>query len=429
VDCWFILDALLLAPLDRFALRRRIRAMLVAVAVTGGAAGCSPSGVCPDPADGSEVLEASVDSSTTSAQSFNVPSGPATTIPLTGCAGPGYAATFTVGSQPFQLTLDTGSGTVAVAAGSCSNCGVSPTYTPGASAVDQHASVTDSYLMGSWQGDVVTDSVQLAGTGSVTMNIAAIASQSGFFSDAGCGLGAVPFAPQGIAGLGPPGLARPGTDAFVTKLRQVGAAANVMAFEFCGQGGQLMMGAVDPVAAALTGPAVYTPMTSSQYYGVTLDDLRVGGTSLGFGAADFGVVAVDTGTSVLALPGPVFDALASNIEGMAAFVTAFGGQSHWLGTTACLESSFTAAELDAMLPPLTLAFPGADAGAFAVTLNATASYLVPTSSNGATFYCSGVVQNPNASGSILGTSIMAAELVIFDLDTNAIGFAPQTFCE
>jgi hypothetical protein len=400
--------------------------MLVAAAAAGGGAACTPSGVCPDPVDGADVPETSVDASALSEQSFNVPTGPATTIPLTGCAGPGYAAAFAVGSQTFQLTLDTGSGTLAVASSSCSDCGVSPTYTPGAGAVDQHMPVSDSYLLGSWQGDIVTDSVQLAGTGAVTMNLAAITSQTGFFMATGCG--AQSFAPEGIVGLGPSALARTGTDAFVTKLKQVGAAANVMAFEFCAQGGQLMMGAVDPVGAALSGPAVYTPMTASQYYSVALDDLQVGGVSLGFSATDFGVVAVDTGTSVLALPEPIFSALTSKIEGLPAFAAAFDGQTQWLGTTTCVQSSFTASELDAMLPELTLAFPGANAAAAAVTLKATASYLPATPSNGTTFYCSGVAQNPATSGTILGTSIMRAQMAIFDLDASTIGFAPQTFC-
>ena len=189
-----------------------------------------------------------------------------------------------------------------------------------------------------------------------------------------------------------------------------------------------MMGAVDPVGAALSGPAVYTPMTASQYYSVALDDLQVGGVSLGFSATDFGVVAVDTGTSVLALPEPIFSALTSKIEGLPAFAAAFDGQTQWLGTTTCVQSSFTASELDAMLPELTLAFPGANAAAAAVTLKATASYLPATPSNGTTFYCSGVAQNPATSGTILGTSIMRAQMAIFDLDASTIGFAPQTFC-
>src|SRR5208283_3303952 len=143
------------------------------------------------------------------------------------------------------------------------------------------------------------------GVGAATKNIAAIGTQTGFFTDSGCGLGSVPFAPQGIVGFGPPDLARPHTNAFVTELNVAGASAGVFAFEFCSLGGQLMVGGIDPIAAALTGPAVYTPMMNAaadvgdaggSYYSIAINDLQLGGTSLGFGAATFGVTAVDTGT-------------------------------------------------------------------------------------------------------------------------------------
>jgi hypothetical protein len=336
-----------------------------------------------------------------------------------------------VGSQTFQLTIDTGSGTLAVASSACTSCTVSPEYTPGAGAVDDGRQVSDPYLAGSWQGEVYTDSVQLGTSAPVTMNLVAIDSQNAFFSGAGCGLGTVPFAPEGIAGFGPSGLAVPGTDAFVTKLTTqagAGAAPGAFALEVCPQGGQLMIGGVDPTVAALTGPAVYTPMTMSSYYDVVLDDLRFGGASLGFGPSDFGPVAVDTGTSVLALPSAVFQALVSAIEGSPAFATAFGGKMGWLGTTTCVTSTLSPAEMDSQLPALTLAFPAGDGGMSVVTRQATQSYLPPTLSKGSTFYCSGIFANPLGTGTILGTSAMLGQMVIFDLAGSRVGFAPQAFC-
>jgi len=404
--------------------RSRTRATFVAgLAVTCGLSACSPSGVCPGADDGGDAPgEGGLEDG-----SWNVPPGPLTTIPLTGCGGPGYAATFSVGSEAFQLTLDTGSGTLAVASSTCSGCGVSPVYTPAASATDDQQSAMDSYAKGSWQGEIYTDSVQLVGTATVTMKLVAIDSESGFFSDAGCGLGTVPFAPQGIVGLGPAGLAQPNTDAFVTKLSAAGAAGGVLAFELCSSGGQLMVGGVDPVAAVLRGPAVYTPMTSSQYYSVALDDLALGDASLGFGATDFGQTTVDTGTSVMALPSAVFDALSAQVEGSAAFTAAFGSQSNWLGTTTCLSSFLSRDQLDAQLPTLTLTFPAPNGGTSTVTMTATRSYLAPTTSDGVMYYCSGVISTP-VTGTILGSSIMLGQMVIFDLDVNQIGFAPQAYC-
>ena len=399
---------------------------MILVAIAGMTSGCPGSVPCSDPVDGTD---AAPDASAPESGTFDVPIGPVTTIPLTGCGGPGYAASVAVGSQTFQLTIDTGSATLAVASSACQGCGVSPVYAPGSSAIDDDTAASDSYLQGSWQGEVYTDSVELAGTGPVTMKLAAIQSQNDFFTSSGCALGTVPFAPQGIIGFGPRDLAVAGTDAFISKLNQAGAARNVFAFEFCALGGQLMIGDVDPAAAALSGPAVYTPMTSSRYFGVTLNDLQLSGASLGFGPTDFGTTVVDTGTSVLALPSAVFMALTSQVEKIPAFRTAFGDETTWMAPTTCLSSASSTADLDAQLPHLTLVFPAPGGGTSEVTLKATQSYLPVTMSNGTAYYCSGVIANPNpASGTIIGTSVMRGQLAIFDLDTNEIGFAPQTFC-
>jgi hypothetical protein len=360
---------------------------------------------------------------------FEVPSGPALTVPLTGCGGPGYAAPFAVGGQTFQLTVDTGSGTLAVASGACASCGVSPAYTPGPSAMDEQKTTSDAYVMGSWQGEVYSDSVTLgATTAQTTMAIAAIDTQTAFFDRSGCGLGTVPFAPQGIVGFGRPALAVTGTDAFVAKATQAAGIPDVFAVELCPQGGQLMLGGVDPVAGALSGPAQYTPMLGASYYQVTVDDLLLGGTSLGYGASDFGAAAIDTGTSVLSLPAPIFQALAAAVEGAPAFSSAFSGMTGWLGTTTCLTSSLDASALDAQLPALTLVFPMTGGGTTTVALPATRSYLTPTVSNGMTYYCSGILQNPLGTGTVIGTSVMLGQMIIFDVDGARIGFAPQAMC-
>lgn len=398
---------------------------LVLAALALAATGCGPSSTDSGPASDAGDAGGGLGDG-----SFNVPPGPATTIPLAGCAGPGYAADFTIGSQTFQLSIDTGSGTLAVASNACASCGVTPEYTPGPGAQDQHAQAFDTYLQGSWQGEIVLDSTELVGTGmAVPLKLAAIDTQSAFFNSGGCGLGTVPFEPQGIAGFGPADLAIAGTDAFFPALTQAGAVRSIFAVEFCPQGGQLMIGGVDPVKGALSGAAVYTPLTIAPYYDVALDDLQLSGTSLGFHAADFGATAVDTGTSVIALPPAIFRAMTSSIEGNAAFTTAFGGKKGWFGTTMCFTSSLTTAELDARLPSLTLAFPGVDGGTSALTLSPTESYLPATPSGGTTYYCSGLLENDGTTGTVLGTAAMLGHMVIFDLIDDTIGFAPQRSCQ
>jgi hypothetical protein len=389
-------------------------------------AGCSPH------SSGASCAVGSTDAGAGPAAydgSYEVPLGPTYTAVLSGCGGPGYAAPFQLGGQTYQLTIDTGSGTLAVASSTCTNCGVTPGYVPGPAATDDMQQVSDMYVGGSWQGEAYTESVQIGSVVPVNMKIASIQSQMGFIDQKGCGLGTVPFAPQGIVGFGPADLAVAGTDAFVTKAIAAGGFPYFFAIEVCPQGGQLMLGGVDPAIAGLTGPAVYTPMTMSSYYNVVLNDLRFGGSSLNFGTSAFGDVAVDTGTSVLALPPAAFQALVSAIEGNTAYSTAFDNKRGWLGTTTCVTSSLTPAQMDAQLPALTFEFPSMDGvGMTELTLKATQSYLPPTVSQGSTFYCSGIYSNPLGSGTILGTSVMLSQMVVFDLAGSRIGFAPQAYC-
>jgi hypothetical protein len=411
----------------------RTCAMLVAVllVVGSGDLGCSSS---PGSDSGGDAGDAAADAAVPYDGPFNVPDGHPTTVQLSGCGGPGYAANFAIGSGTFQLTVDTGSGTLAVASNACTNCDVSKVFTPGTGAVDQDAQTSDNYQKGSWTGEVYSDSVKLVGQGTaVKMDFAAIDSQTAFFMDAGCAFGAMPFAPQGIVGFGPSGLAKQGTQDFLTKLTATGAVPDIFAVELCSSGGQLMVGGVDPAKGALSGPVVYTPLTSSSYYTVSLTDLQLSGVSLGYGESDFGTTAVDTGTSVLALPPAVFMSLVSKLESNATFATAFpvDGGTTWLGTTDCFSSpSFSRTQLDSELPAMTLSFPGTGGGSSSLTLKATDSYLTPTVSSGTTYYCSGIYENTTATeaSTILGTSVMSGHLVLFDVANSRLGFAPQTFC-
>ena len=137
---------------------------MVALAALALPAGCSASGQCEGSATAlSGVGDGGGDASAVDAAAFNLPPGAASLVPLTGCGGPGYAARFVLGSDVFDLTIDTGSGTVAVASTACTTCDVTPEYTPGASAQDEGRRVSDQYLMGSWQGEVYTDSVRVDG--------------------------------------------------------------------------------------------------------------------------------------------------------------------------------------------------------------------------------------------------------------------------
>jgi hypothetical protein len=364
-----------------------------------------------------------------------------TTIPLTGCPSLGYAASFAIGGQPFDLIVDTGSGDLAVASNACPTCGdVTPVYTPGASAMDQGRQVTSQYGIGTWTGELFSDQVSLTAAAlSTSMKFVAIQSQSQFFpppppppSTPGCEFGTVPFAPQGIAGFGPSTLATPRADVFMSRLVAQGLVPNVFAVELCPVGGQLWIGGFDTQAAATTDVPSYTPMTDSGFYSLTLNDLQLGGQSLGFGAADFGTTIVDTGTTSLALQPAMLAALTQSIAANSVFQTSFqGATGNWLTTNNCYKavSPLSATELDAMLPGVTLVMPGVAGGTIAIELTATESYLAPSLDGTTTYYCSGVLANTaKMASTILGVAAMSAHLIIFDAGAMRIGFAPQSHC-
>jgi hypothetical protein len=155
----------------RRIMRHRVTG-LVAVALWLG--GCSSSG-------GSDSVEGSSDSAQDGASHASATggggggiaeaardAGALITIPLTVCNPNVYSAEMTIGgTQQFQLLLDTGSTTLAVAAIGCTSCvhaGVSGLYQPGPTAADQNTPVTAMYgttpsTASGWKGEVFKDTV------------------------------------------------------------------------------------------------------------------------------------------------------------------------------------------------------------------------------------------------------------------------------
>ena len=309
-------------------------------------------------------------------------------IDLLGCPQAGYAGTFAVGGNPFALVVDTGSAELGVASASCSNCGVSPTYTPSASAVDQDASVSISYVSGSgWSGDVVRDSFGAPSPSTVTAPTKLVAidsSSGGFFTNGGCGFGTVPFAYQGIAGFGPASLAEPGTDEPMSALANAGTP-DVFSFALCDGKGALWLGGAPSGATPKWTPL----LDADNYYGIAVHDLVLGGTAIGTTASAIGDVVVDTDTTEFELPTAVYDSLRDAIQANAKFQQHISTSGNYFDNGACGVSidGATAAQIDADLPPLALRLDDGAGGTFDVTLSATHSYLDPVVKNGTTYYC------------------------------------------
>ena len=336
-----------------------------------------------------------------------------------------YEVGATIGNQTFEMDLDTGSTTVAVAAASCGAClGISPLYTPSSTATNEEKTASTQYEdQSAWSGEIYQDTVGLEyGTPDVSLKLAAITEQTQFFDQNQY---------QGIFGLGSPQNAEPNTGAYLSLVTAKGVVP-VLGFELCATSGTMWLGGFD--AGDASSAPQYTPLLAisdnNPFYAVNVDDLKMGGASLGFeSAADFQEPIVDTGTSLLYFPTPVFDALLSAINDSSGFESLFPGQT--LTNTeqggCVMGSGVTDAMIDAALPAMSVDFPSATAGApdFSVTSTPSQSYLYD---DGDGLFCLAIGDGGSTGGATLGVTFIRAFVTVIDLPHNRVGFAPETGC-
>jgi hypothetical protein len=275
-----------------------------------------------------------------------------------------------------------------------------------------------------WQGEIFTDTVGLGhGTPNVSLELVSISTENQFFDQ-------TTF--QGILGLGPSQLEEPGTDSYVSQIVAAGLP-QVIAFELCASGGTMWLGGYDGSATA--SAMQYTPLlpidsARNPFYAINIDDIAVGGKSLGFQASAFKSPIVDTGTSLFYLPTPIFDAMVKAINTSSGFASVFGTQQISQttgGGGGCVSArGMTAAAIDAALPALAVKMPSAAAGAsdFTLSLQPTQSYLFDA--GGGTF-CLAAGDAGTTMG-ILGDSFLSAFLVVIDRASGRVGFAPEAGC-
>jgi hypothetical protein len=180
----------------------------------------------------------------------------------------------------------------------------------------------------------------------------------------------------------------------------------------------------------------YTPLSMiGGFYGVALQAIGLGAQSF---ASPVDPVAnpttVDTGSNGFFVITSVYDSLIAVSD--AGFTTVFGAST--LGAifaqAPCVATSGnqTSAEINAALPPLTLQLPEeADpASSFTLSLPATESYLMLVESGGNAQYCLMLADYVDLDQSaLLGAAALRANITIFDVGNNRLGFAPQSNCE
>lgn len=349
--------------------------------------------------------------------------------PTFGCPYNDYVALINVGNSNLALLLDSGSTTLAVANANCTSCsGITPLYRLGPNGQYLGTFVSAQYLdQSSWQGRTYSDHVTPLGTtDTVSMRLAAINQQSGFFRLSGCTLGAETVnSYQGIIGLAGVNLAVRGTDSYMDKAAN-SLPNNAFSTLMCNPNGLIWWGGYDPVS--LTDAPNFTPFTSmSTYYEVAVIGVDLGGVSLG-DSNDFNPVVVDTGTSVIMLPTDSLQILVNQLGANATFLNNFGSAQNFFQDANCLTAAagVSATSLDASLPTLDFTFPDGQGGSFTASLKATQSYLQPmATSRGGVAYCPGVA---GGTITILGGAGMVGNVFIFDRDNGQLGIGPTQAC-
>ena len=366
----------------------------------------------------------------------STPGGPGAPGPL-----PGYgyhvqlaslfAFTYTAGfytgdgQQPFAMIIDTGSTSTGVAGAQCTTCGISPLYTPGADATNDHMMASTQYADGSaWSGNIFKDHTSLFQVPAVDIDLVAITSQNGFFDPT--------EAYQGILGLGPNQLLETGTTSYMDKLHAAGAP-QTMAFRLCPDLGDMWIGAqVMPPAG---DRMKFTPMLpiddfNNPFYSVEISDVAFDGQPLGLTTASFGPTLVDTGTSISFVPTQVENMMLAKINGNAAFKQLFPGKvlADTFSGSCVTNTAVTTEMIDSMLPMFTITFPEVGGGTFSIDIPPSMSYFQPVGMGQFCWVFSSSGNNAAVDGSLIGDSLLVGMLAMFDADNKQLGFAPGAGC-
>lgn len=387
---------------------------------SGGAGNEAPKDTC----------SSGCDPSGHGAEKDNPSVSPVAALALAACIPAGYALPLRIGdSEPFDVTFDTGSTSLAVASSSCSGCDVEPKFSPKEGVIDRGKQAEARYVTGGWSGKVYEGEISLDAQVRASVEFVAIQEQDGFFVDQTCG--AKSGGVQGIIGFGRPLGAVRGTTGFFDRFVAESNIPDIFATELCDRGGTLWIGGYD--ATRSRAVPQYTPLLlgALSYYAVHLASIEVDGNTVPVATTRYPRTAVDTGASVFLLPSAAFTPLAKAIASNSSFKELVGEDASWFDNPdgmSCKELAVTRSELDARLPPLTLTF-GTDEDAITVRAAPTESYLASYEGR----WCSTLASfDPSPElpiASILGAPVMRSNIIIFDRENERIGFAPHAPCE
>lgn len=363
------------------------------------------------------------------------------TIPLTGCSIVGYLVPVTVGGvQNFELTLDTGSSTTAIAGSSCPSCtdaGVTPEFLADSSTLDGGMVVRATYGDGSgWSGYTVTDQIELdPAAPAVSTVFVDITKQRRFFQPYDCTGNMVSTVPQqGILGMGPPDLLDGMTQDFFNQFVGASMLPNSFSVQLCPEGnGNLWLGGYDP--SYMAGRPQFTSIPNGNEYWEVTASMTFEGMELATNSDSI----VDTGTSINILPTAVYNAIVSGLKGNTALTQLFGSTAYndLFGSMGGCDNTVAGQSLrdvNAALPSMQVTFQASDgSGPFTLDVPATGSYLTVIVQGGVNYYCAGIADSGqelmDANQALLGDLFLSSFITVFDIANNRIGFAPEIACQ
>eukprot|EP01114_Cavostelium_apophysatum_P013049 TRINITY_DN3078_c0_g1_i1.p1 TRINITY_DN3078_c0_g1~~TRINITY_DN3078_c0_g1_i1.p1 ORF type:complete len:586 (+),score=131.58 TRINITY_DN3078_c0_g1_i1:50-1759(+) len=196
------------------------------------------------------------------------------------------------------------------------------------------------------------------------------------------------------------------------------------AFSMClgPDGGMLTLGGADDNYSA--GEMVYTPITSETYYVVEMNDVLVGGQSIGLPPSYYNddQTIVDSGTTLLLLGETAFNAMVSTFQTTVC-------QEHALDGVCNPDSDgntiFTPGMCSGITPDIIALFPN-----ISFNLAGAGNLSVPPEMyffGYKGYYCFGI-SPVDGVGAILGDVFMQNFNVLFDRENKRVGFAPVQNC-
>ncbi|GMF20540.1 unnamed protein product [Phytophthora lilii] len=354
-------------------------------------------------------------------------------------------------ASAFNLLLDTGSANTAVVTAQCCSLTNQNLYScaDSSTCADQGASVSVTYVSGSWSGELVQDTFSGEGLGVVrNLPFAEITAEDNFISSGY----------DGIIGLGYKAIASPSSDPptpYFDTVRSAGGLDNVFSLQMCGAlqalslsnmslddssylyAGEFLLGGTEGSSGESfhKGDIVYSPLVHEKYYNVIVTDIGVNGTSLGLDCETINSprAIIDSGTSNIAFPSSVYSSVITELKSQVKQVASDVSDSFFDDDSTCCSSECDPTNADSIiysLPGLTISLAVDDEKSQQMTITIPAEYIwrplvVSTGQGESACRVFGISEGDFT---LLGDVFMDGLFTVHDRENDRVGLAVADNC-